>query len=77
MRKQSPAPPDADCYTIPEFCARHRITKRRFYELISQGRGPRLMRPGGRRPLISREAAADFRRRLEIEVESDPASATA
>jgi hypothetical protein len=30
----------------------------------------------GRRPLISREAAADFRRRLEIEVESDPASAT-
>jgi hypothetical protein len=76
MRKQAPAPPDADAFTIEEFCSRHRITKRRFYELCASGRGPRLMRLG-RRPLISREAAADFRRRLEIEVETDPAHATA
>jgi excisionase family DNA binding protein len=66
MHKQAAPPPDADAYTVEEFCSRHRITKRRFYELISEGRGPRLMRLG-RRPLISREAAADFRRALEIE----------
>jgi hypothetical protein len=66
MRKQAAPPPEADAYTVDEFCARHRITKRRFYELLSDGRGPRLMRLG-RRPLISREAAADFRRALEIE----------
>jgi excisionase family DNA binding protein len=76
MRKQSPPPSDADAYTVEEFCARHRITKRRFYELISEGRGPRLMRLG-RRPLISREAAAEFRRALEIEVETGSAHATA
>jgi hypothetical protein len=66
MRKQASPPADADAYTVDEFCARHRISKRRFYELVGEGRGPRLMRLG-RRPLISREAAADFRRALEIE----------
>lgn len=52
--------------TIHQFCSGHNISRTHLYELIKQGKGPRLMKLG-RRTLISAEAAADWRRRMEAE----------
>lgn len=52
--------------TVPQFCDGHNISKTHFYELNKQGRGPRLMKVG-RRTLVSAEAAADWRKRMEGE----------
>lgn len=62
------APRAAD--TVPQFCASHNISKTHFYELVKQGRGPRLMKVG-RRSLISAEAGAEWRKRMEDET-ADP-----
>jgi len=43
--------------SIPQFCSSHNISRTHLYELIKQGKGPRLMKVG-RRTLISQEAAA-------------------
>ena len=53
-----------DAYTIPEFCARHRISRPFLYKLFERGSGPRVMRVGSR-VLITREAAADWRKARE------------
>lgn len=52
--------------TIREFCDDYRISERTFYALQKQGRAPRLMKVG-RRTLISQEAAAEWRKRMESE----------
>ena len=52
--------------TVPQFCDGHNISRTHFYELVKQGKAPRLMKVG-RRTLISHEAAADWRRRIEAE----------
>ncbi|MBC7601229.1 MAG: hypothetical protein H7255_01015 [Ramlibacter sp.] len=52
--------------TVPQFCDGHNISRTHFYELIKLGRAPRLMKVG-RRTLISQEAAADWRQRMETE----------
>jgi len=57
---------DKDTYTVSQFCSRHNISRTLFYKLLSEGRGPVLMH-ASRRPLISRESAADWRRRMEEE----------
>ncbi|MGE4238690.1 hypothetical protein [Hydrogenophaga sp.] len=57
--------------TVPQFCDGHNISRTHFYELIKQGRAPRLMKVG-RRTLISSEAAADWRRRMEAETAGEP-----
>jgi excisionase family DNA binding protein len=46
------------------FCKAHGISRRTFYNLIRSGKGPHLMHVGTR-VLISREAAADWRRNME------------
>lgn len=51
-------------YTIAQFCADHNISRTHFYQLIKDGKAPRLMKLG-RRVLVSAEAAADWRRQLE------------
>ena len=51
-------------YTIDEFCAAHRISRRKFYDLEERGIGPRLMRIGSK-ILISIEAAAAWRAERE------------
>ena len=50
--------------TVAQFCADHSISRTHFYQLIKDGKGPRLMRLG-RRVLVSDEAAADWRRDME------------
>ena len=56
----------ADAYSIDEFCARHRISPQLFYKLRPQGLMP-LTFNVGTRVLISREAAAAWRREREAE----------
>jgi hypothetical protein len=52
---------DADAYSVDEFCARHRISTQLFYKLRLRGLMPVTFNVGTR-VLISREAAAAWRR---------------
>lgn len=59
--------PNLDAYSIDEFCERHCISRATFYNLRNDKKGPAEMRPGGRgRVLISKEAAAEWRRSQTI-----------
>lgn len=58
-------------FTISQFADAHHVSRTHVYELIKQGKGPRLMKLG-RRTLISLEAAADWRRRMEAETAVAP-----
>jgi hypothetical protein len=51
---------------VTEFCAAHGIGRSLFYKLVENGRGPKLARVG-RRTLISAEAAAEWRKRMEAD----------
>jgi predicted DNA-binding transcriptional regulator AlpA len=53
---------DRDCISIAEFCERNSISRAFFYIMQRDGTGPRLMRVGSTRVLISQEAAAEWRR---------------
>jgi hypothetical protein len=57
-------PDDIDAVSIPEFCRRHGISQSLYYDLNARKLGPRTMKVGGR-TLISREAAAAWRRARE------------
>ena len=61
---QHDASDDADAYSVQEFCARHRISPQVFYKLRPQGLMPVTFNVGTR-VLISREAAAAWRRERE------------
>jgi predicted DNA-binding transcriptional regulator AlpA len=51
-------------FSIPEFCRRHGISRAHFYNLSKNGAAPAVMRVG-RRTLVSAEAAAEWRMRME------------
>ena len=55
-----------DAYSVDLFCKRHGISRAYLYLLWRRGDGygPRYMQVGTRR-LISKEAAADWRRSME------------
>lgn len=55
---------EKDAYNIIEFCQRHGLSRAAFYNLEKIGQAPRIMRVGGR-VMISKEAAADWRRERE------------
>jgi hypothetical protein len=57
-----PAADDVDAFSIEEFCRRHRISVQLFYKFREQM--PRTFNVGSR-VLISREAAAAWRRERE------------
>lgn len=50
--------------SVADFCMFHSITKPTFYEMIKRGLGPKIMKVGAR-TLISTEAAAEWRRKME------------
>ena len=50
--------------TIAQFCDAHHISRTHLHNMCKVGKGPRMMKLG-RRVLISAEAAADWRRRLQ------------
>lgn len=56
---------EKDAYTVIEFCLRHGLSRAAFYKLEPLGQAPRIMRVGGNRVMISKEAAADWRRERE------------
>jgi hypothetical protein len=62
--------PSADADSVGEFCRRHGFSRATFYNLRKAGRGPRVMKVNAR-ILISREAGAEFRRRMEAEAEAE------
>jgi hypothetical protein len=60
-------------YSVGEFCVVHKICRTRLYALWTEGKGPRFFKNGTRR-LISAEAAADWRRKMEAETAQSPAA---
>jgi predicted DNA-binding transcriptional regulator AlpA len=50
--------------SVAGFCRNHGISRAHFYNLIKRGQGPVVLKVG-RRTLISAEAAAAWRRRME------------
>jgi len=58
--------PEPPLYTVTAFCTAHHIARSFLYLLLREGRGPRVMKLG-RRTFITREAAADWRARMEQE----------
>ena len=64
---------DRDAFSVDEFCRRNGISRAYLYVLWARGAGPKYMRVGARR-LISKEAAADWRKACE---QPSPAQAAA
>jgi predicted DNA-binding transcriptional regulator AlpA len=52
--------------SVPRFVEDHGISRSLFYRLLKEGRGPRISKVHGR-TLISAEAAAEWRARIERE----------
>ena len=55
-------------FSVAAFCADHGVSRSLFYRLLKEGRGPHLTKIA-RRTLISGEAAAEWRARMERETE--------
>jgi predicted DNA-binding transcriptional regulator AlpA len=52
--------------SVDDFCHAHSMCRASFYNLMKRGRGPRIMKVGGR-TLVSHEAAEEWRRQMEVE----------
>lgn len=61
-------------HSIGDFCEAHGICRATLYNLWKSGDGPRFMLVRKRR-LISKEAAADWRRDMEAKAASDATAA--
>jgi predicted DNA-binding transcriptional regulator AlpA len=57
-------PPDAQVYTLQEFCHSHRLSRSAFYDLAREGLAPRTFRIGNA-VRITAEAAAEWRAQRE------------
>jgi predicted DNA-binding transcriptional regulator AlpA len=55
---------DFDALSISDFCRRHGLCRATFYNLMKRGEAPATMKVGSR-TLVSAEAAAAWRRRME------------
>jgi hypothetical protein len=53
-----------EAHSFPEFCRAHSLSIAFGYALLKRGEGPTIMKVG-RRTLVSVEAAAEWRRRME------------
>jgi len=58
--------PDFQAISVADFCKSHGISRALFYLLLKDGRAPVVMKIN-RRTLISAEAAAAWRKRMESE----------
>jgi hypothetical protein len=64
MDNGRPPATDRKAFSIDEFCAAHGISRATYYNLKKVGKAPREMGVMSRR-IISEEAAAEWRRRME------------
>lgn len=53
-----------EAFSVLEFCEAHSISRGTFYNMLRDGTAPRLMKVG-KRTLVSREAAAEWRAQME------------
>lgn len=53
-----------EAFSIQEFCDAHDLSRATFYRLAKEGQAPSTMKIG-KRTLVSREAAAAWRRAME------------
>ena len=53
-----------EAFSVEQFCRSHSISRSLFYLLENQGIGPKTFK-AGRRTLIGKEAAAEWRQRME------------
>lgn len=60
--------------TIPEWCARHKLSRASFYNLARVGKAPRIMKVG-RSVRISEAADAEWLRAREFEASSEKEAA--
>ncbi|QBR71889.1 excisionase [Beijerinckiaceae bacterium] len=56
---------DRDSYSLKEFAKRNSISISYLYQLLKDGKGPKTIRVGDRRRLITAKAAAEWRQQLE------------
>jgi hypothetical protein len=61
---------DPPIYSVSAFCKAHHIARSFLYQLLRDGRGPRVTKLG-RRTFVTREAAAEWRRRIEQETRQE------
>lgn len=64
MDKQSKAVPEREAFTVTEFAQAYRLSRATLYNLWKGGEGPKRMRVG-RRVVVSRDAAEQWRRQVE------------
>ena len=60
-------PVERFAFTIPEFCEAHRISQSGYYKIRRLGRGPKEQRALDKLPIITYEAAAEWRKRYTTE----------
>lgn len=51
-------------YTVPEFCAAHRVSLSMYYKMRAAGKGPREGH-AGTKVIITHESAANWREKIE------------
>jgi predicted DNA-binding transcriptional regulator AlpA len=56
---------DKDVYSVLEFCHAHNISRGTLYNLRKAGKGPKMIKLG-RRVLISKESAHEWRKIMEV-----------
>ena len=59
-------PPGYEACTIAQFCTLYGISPSYYWKLQALGMGPRVLKLGGRR-FITRQAASDWLRSMEVE----------
>jgi hypothetical protein len=64
---------NAEAVSISTFCRENAISPATFYNLRKRGKAPRTLLVGRRR-LVSREAAAEWRRAMEDPTDAAPVS---
>jgi hypothetical protein len=60
---QATGPSQVEAFSVNQFCVEHNFCRASYYKLKAAGKGPKELRVG-KRVLITREAAAEWRRAM-------------
>jgi predicted DNA-binding transcriptional regulator AlpA len=64
----------SEAISIPEFCEAHGISRAHFYNLMKRGLAPKTL-VAGRRRLVSKQSACEWRQSMEALAGMRPAGA--